>query len=74
MTLTVRILAYVRRYPGRTAWGISVALTRPKDDPRFVAASTSSILKRKADAGVLRREAGKRGAWTYWPAPGWKAK
>lgn len=65
MTLTQRILTFVRRHPGRTAWGIAKELSA---DPRFATGSVSSLLNQLAKAGRVRREKGMRGSWTYFRA------
>lgn len=58
-TLTADVLSFVKKHPGRTAWGVAKELRAPS-------ASVSSILHRLAEKGTLRRAKGHARSWIYY--------
>jgi hypothetical protein len=58
VTLTARIVAFVEKHSGRTAWGIAKDLGESS-------ASVSSILNRLSVQGKLLRSKSYSGSWVY---------
>ncbi len=61
LTLTDRVLAFVTAHPGCTALAIAKNVGAHRD-------TVSSILNLKSGGGVLYREQGLTGSWTYYIA------